>query len=382
MRIALLTSGRFTLVDIARELSAFGHDVKIYSMLPPFRTKRFGLPDQCNRWLGLGSYPYYAGVRYLADGPIKEVMSTRLLEELDESACAKLEPCDVLIAMSGIGVRALDEARRRYNARIFVERSSVHILTQRAILQRMPGTPADYSAKFRYERELLSYALSDVITVPSQHVYQSFIEQGHAPEQLFKNPFGVSLEQFAPTKAPAKDARPTILMTGAWSLRKGCDVLVEAWRKLPGTRLLHVGPLAGAPLPDEPLFEHVDAVPQSELPKFYAQGHVFVLASREEGLATVQVQALACGLPLVCTTMTGGFDLQPWTNTKDAVRVVAPDDPDALRDALQQALATAAPAGELRDLFGDNRRELSWTASARRYEQRLLRALDEPPRVH
>ena len=99
MRIGLLTSGRFTLVDIARELSALGHEVKVYSMLPPFRTKRFGLPNRCNRWLGLGSYPYYAGVRYLADGPIKQVMSTRLLEAIDEAACAKLEPCDALIAM-------------------------------------------------------------------------------------------------------------------------------------------------------------------------------------------------------------------------------------------------------------------------------------------
>jgi starch synthase len=381
MRIALLTSGRFTLLDIARELSAFGHDVKLYSLLPTFQTQRFGLPDHCNRWLGLGSYPYYAGVRYLPEGALKDVISTRMLEAIDDSACAKLEPCDVLIAMSGIGVRALDEARRRYGARIFVERSSVHILSQRAIMQRMPGVPQSYSANFRYERELLSYALSDVITVPSHHVYQSFIEQGHAPEQLFKNPFGVSLDQFAPTRAPGKEGRPTILMTGAWSLRKGCDVLVQAWRKLPGTRLLHVGPLAGAPLPDDPLFEHVDAVPQSELPKFYAQGHVFALASREEGLATVQVQALACGLPVVCTTMTGGFDLKPWTSTEDAVRVVPPDDPEALRAALEQALATSAPAGELRDLLGIHRKELSWTASARRYEQRLLRALDEPPRV-
>jgi glycosyltransferase involved in cell wall biosynthesis len=278
-------------------------------------------------------------------------------------------------------VRVLDEARRRYGARIFVERSSVHILTQRDILQRMPGMPASYSARFRYERELLSYALSDVITVPSHHVYQSFLEQGHRPEQLFKNPFGVSLDQFRPTPAPAKAPRPTIIMTGAWSLRKGCDVLLHAWRKLPGTRLLHVGPVGDVPLPTDALFEHVDAVPQSELPAYYAQGHVFALASREEGLATVQVQALACGLPLVCTTMTGGLDLQPFTITPDTVRVVAPDDPDALANALQRALDAAAPAGALRDVLGQHRQELSWAASARRYEQRLLTALDQPSRL-
>jgi len=33
------------------------------------------------------------------------------------------------------------------------------------------------------------------------------------------------------------------------------------------------------------------------------------LASIEEGMAMVQMQALACGVPLICTTHTGGEDL-------------------------------------------------------------------------
>jgi glycosyltransferase involved in cell wall biosynthesis len=33
------------------------------------------------------------------------------------------------------------------------------------------------------------------------------------------------------------------------------------------------------------------------------------MASIEEGMAMVQMQALACGLPLICTTNTGGEDL-------------------------------------------------------------------------
>jgi alpha-maltose-1-phosphate synthase len=381
MRIALLTSGRFTLVDIARELSALGHDVKVYSLLPSFKTRQFGLPDRCNRWLGLRAYPYFWGARFFGEGRITDALNARLLDTIDNLACERIEPCDVLISMAGIGVRALDEVRQRYGARVFLERSSVHILTQRDILQRIPGAPASYSERFRYERELLGYGLSDVVTVPSHHVRQSFIDRGHAPERLFRNPFGVSLEQFQPTPAPAQQERPTILMTGAWMLRKGCDVLVEAWRKLPGTRLLHVGPVVDAPLPSDPLFEHVDAVPQSELPRFYAQGHVFALASREEGLATVQAQALACGVPVVCTTMTGGLDLKPWTVTPEAVRVVPPDDPAALASALAQSLATVAPPGELRDLLGKYRPELSWSASARRYEQRLLAALAPRPQA-
>jgi alpha-maltose-1-phosphate synthase len=152
-------------------------------------------------------------------------------------------------------------------------------------------------------------------------------------------------------------------------------VLVEAWRKLPGTRLLHVGLLGDAPLPDDPHFEHVDAVPQSQLPSWYARAHVFALASREEGQAVVQAQALASGLKLVCTTRTGGADLIPWTETEHAIRVVPPDDPVALAEALQAALAERPATGEPRDVLGRFRQELSWPASARRYEQRLLASL-------
>ncbi|HIE58654.1 MAG TPA: glycosyltransferase, partial [Hydrogenothermaceae bacterium] len=49
--------------------------------------------------------------------------------------------------------------------------------------------------------------------------------------------------------------------------------------------------------------------PQNELYKYYSQGSIFVLPSLEEGFAMVQFQAMACGLPLICTTNTGGEDL-------------------------------------------------------------------------
>ena len=50
-------------------------------------------------------------------------------------------------------------------------------------------------------------------------------------------------------------------------------------------------------------------VPQAQLVRHYQAADVFAIASIEEGLAMVQAQALACGLPLVCTTNTGGEDL-------------------------------------------------------------------------
>ena len=50
-------------------------------------------------------------------------------------------------------------------------------------------------------------------------------------------------------------------------------------------------------------------LPPDALVEHYQQSHCFVMSSIEEGMAMVQMQALACGLPLICTTNTGGEDL-------------------------------------------------------------------------
>ena len=56
-------------------------------------------------------------------------------------------------------------------------------------------------------------------------------------------------------------------------------------------------------------FQHLGVIPRPELYKYYSQGSVFVIASIEEGLALVQAQAMACGLPVIATTNTGAEDL-------------------------------------------------------------------------
>ena len=57
-------------------------------------------------------------------------------------------------------------------------------------------------------------------------------------------------------------------------------------------------------------FTHVDAVDQSKLVDYYAKAKVFVLPSRQEGLAMVQAQAIACNLPLVGSKDSGAEDLK------------------------------------------------------------------------
>ena len=161
-------------------------------------------------------------------------------------------------------------------------------------------------------------------------------------------------------------------MVGTWSLRKGCDVLIEAWRRIPNVRLLHVGSIADAPLPSDPRFEHVDPVPQAELHHWYARAHLSVLASREEGLAVVQAQALACGVPLVCTDRTGGEDLKQYLDNPAVVTVVPSGQVEPLVAAINSSLNNVPEPGRPRDLLGAGREKLSWQEYGKRYHRELL----------
>ena len=48
---------------------------------------------------------------------------------------------------------------------------------------------------------------------------------------------------------------------------------------------------------------------QSELKYFYNNSNLFVQCSIEEGLSMVQAQAMACGIPVICTENSGGAEI-------------------------------------------------------------------------
>lgn len=375
MRIAIATTGRFHVLDLARELSTLGHQVAFWSILPRSRAVRFGLPAQAHRSLLPFLFPLVAahrcGGRYLS-----RLTDPLLLAATDRLIARRLEPCEVFIGMSGLAVESARAARERYGAKVFIERGSQHILSQKAILNEIARLPpsTDTVPNYAVRRHEDSTDAADVIAVPSRQVAESFVDRGCAVERLFLNPYGVDLEMFSPTPAPGRE-RPSVIFVGTWSYRKGCDVLLDAIASLNGrVALLHVGAVGDAPLPHNDWFEHRDPVPQWQLREHYAQAHALVMASREEGLALVQAQALACGLPVVCTDRTGGQDLKELLGLDQEVLVVPHDDAGSLAATIDRALSWAArrfPVGEIRDLLGDSRERLSWRAYGQRYSAKI-----------
>lgn len=376
MKIAIATAGRFHVLDLARELSALGHEVMFYSILPKSRAVRFGLPSTSHRGLLPWLLPLVAMQRF-GGRKICRWVNPWLLRAADWLIARRLDSCDVFIGMSGICVESARVARERHGAKVFIERGSRHILSQKAILDELSRlsptveTVPDYAVK----RHLASVEQADVVVIPARHAAESFLEQDFPPERLFRNPYGVDLDMFAPTPAPDGQP-PTLIYVGTWSYRKGCDLLVEAIGQFEGrVNLWHVGGLGDAPLPDKPWFRHQDPVPQWQLREWYARAWVFVVASREEGLALVQAQALACGLSLVCTDRSGGEDLAELIGLREGIFIVPHDDVVALAEGVAQALRWAQARfleGTERDLLGRARYKLSWQAYGKRYINKII----------
>lgn len=370
MKVAIASLGRFHVLDLARELDRLGADVLFYSYVPVGRAERFGLPPRCQRSVLPFVAPLVIWQTY-AGKLLPALQERAMAHALDAAVTTRLAPCDVIICMSGTYLDAARSAKKRYGAQVWLERGSRHILSQREILATLGArAPTD----FIVERELAGYALADRIVVPSSHVVESFKKKApHLVCKLFVNPYGVDLEQFPMRETSKLSAPPTIIFVGGWSRRKGVDVLVEAVRSLDGVRLLHVGSIVDLPFPEGPCFEHVDPVPQWQLKEFYARAHVFALASREEGLALVQAQALASGLLLVCTSRTGGSDLALSPALAARIEVTEPDDTPALANALKKALALATSA-KLPPLAEADRDLLTWRAYGHRYFDELVRS--------
>lgn len=371
LRIAIATLGRFHVLDLARELDALGHHVRFYSYVPRKRAAKFGLPERCH----VALLPFLAPVMLLT-----KIMSLSGLRDMgdnimhlaaDRLVSRLLEPCDVFIGMSGVYVKAFKAANHRYGAKRVVERGSVHIETQRDILEKLSTLNPEVHRvpKSAVGRELDGYALAERISVPSMHAEESFIAHGMSRHKLFRNPYGIDLEMFKSDPQVQRDSK-LILFVGAWSYQKGVDILLEAMStlSLEGYRLRHVGAVGDAPLSRMACFESIGQVDQSQLAEYYCAAGCLVLPSRQDGFALVQLQALACNCPVIGSSMSGARDLVKIIGGNDLVQVVPVGDVQALIDAVR--VVRQIVARDATDVF--DRDALSGRAYAVRYESMLL----------
>lgn len=238
------------------------------------------------------------------------------LELFDIWASDSLDPTDIVMAWSASALRTIRKAKL-LGAKTVLERGSTHIQFQKMILEEeyerynVKSQPVDERI---VQKELEEYKECDYIFTPSDFSAQSYISYGVSSSKIIHIPFGADLEMFKPL--PKEDDIFRVIYCGGITLRKGIQYLIRAFNelKLPKSELWLVGGINQ----DIKQFLRINRHPniilkgkqlQSSLSWFYSQCNVFCIASIEEGLATVIPQAMACGLPIICTTNTGGADI-------------------------------------------------------------------------
>lgn len=354
-------------MDLSRELDKQGFDVKFYSFVPTKRAMSFGLPRRCSVSLVYVLAPFLAFEKVI----IKRHWASRIRRGVQDVLTGLfMRRSDVVIMVNESFVFAIKRAKKR-GALIIQERGNKHILEQRRVLEAMPSmkgkkpVPDD-----NVRRELEIYNIADYISVGAQHVKESFLQRGFADERVFVDNYGVNVSMFKPVKNAER--KYDVIMVGGWSYRKGCDLIVEAIRRT-GLEFIHVGPLVDCPFPQEEHFTHVDPVDEKRLIDYYSQAKIFLLPSREEGLALVQVQAIACNLPIIGSRDSGALDLKKLVKYPDYITIVKDYTVDAVVDAIHEALANYKRLDKV--YAGDAMENLTWEAYGKRYAAFLHKAL-------
>ncbi len=180
------------------------------------------------------------------------------------------------------------------------------------------------------------------------------------PVRIINN--GIDLSVFKPTPSDFRfehgigSRRIVLGVAFDWGRRKGLDVFVELARRLNGERyqivLVGTDDNTDKQLPNNIISIHRTRN-QAQLAEIYSAADVFVNPTREENFPTVNMEALACGVPVI-TFKTGG---SPEILDATCGSVVPRDDVDAMEKEI------------LRVCEGAPYSEAACTARARRFDR-------------
>jgi glycosyltransferase involved in cell wall biosynthesis len=170
------------------------------------------------------------------------------------------------------------------------------------------------------EKKILNFRneflVSDYMLVGSEFVKNSIITITGQSEKIIKIPYGVDINQFRISKKDNLNGPLRLFFVGGINRRKGIHHLLEIVSRYRKDQLILS--LAGDFDPKSDLYKkYKDTdnisfegfVTRDVVSDYYANSHIFVLPSLAEGLALVGLEALASGLPLLCTENTGVNDL-------------------------------------------------------------------------
>jgi glycosyltransferase involved in cell wall biosynthesis len=220
---------------------------------------------------------------------------------------------------------------------------------------------------WRLSGRFISYPLevnlikrANVITVVANSVAKELKEYPTQNKEIIVMGNGIDSTIFKPIEK--KSEKKYILFTGRLSYRKGLFDLIECGKyiceKYPDISFV----ITGSGILSDTLHERINElglakqfkflgfVTHEELIKLYQNATLYVLPSHYEGLPTVLLEAMSCGLPVIATAVSGNLDVI--THEKNGI-LVPPKSPEKIAEAISLLLDDE----KMRKKLGENARK-------------------------
>jgi glycosyltransferase involved in cell wall biosynthesis len=315
MRVSISVFGRFHAFHLAQQLHKRKALAQLITSYPKFKAVEHGI-----RAGMISSFVWLEAMRRVW---WRSRLDARWNSQFffhsfyDRLAAGALRPgADLFVGWSGSSLKTLRRAKALGMVAI-IERGSSHMLCQQRILtEEFAHLGKHYSDTHPkvIDQEVAEYEEADAIVVPSSFARRSFLAEGVPQEKLITVPYGADLSAFRPV--PKEDEKFRVIYCGALTIRKGVHYLLQAFSelRLVDAELWLVGSINNEIRPFLERYRRGDIVvhgrkPHAQLPWYYSQGTIFCLPSLEDGFGLVIGEAMACGLPVLCTTNTGGEDI-------------------------------------------------------------------------
>ena len=249
----------------------------------------------------------------------------------------------------------------------------------------VPGfQPYDLALYHRLMRPIIRFLWHQAASVVANSQGLRVLAQSTDPHlTILVIPNGVDVKRFRPGGSPARNGPVRLLYVGRLTYQKGVDIFIQALHKLKSEIQFEVE-LVGdgnARRSLERMVQQFGLVDRlhfagwldpSEIPPRYQQADIFVLPSRDEGMANVILEAMASGLPVIATNIAGNTDL---VRHGANGLLVPPDSPEKLADAISELINKV----ELRQRMGSLGSDLveggySWSRTAKQYLELIHQA--------
>lgn len=269
-----------------------------------------------------------------------------VFDRFDRAVAGRIdETPSTTIGFSGQALHTFTQARALGCTRLELISPTAHlshVWRQHRRAARRYAIEGDWLNQQHLEKGLREYAMADAIYVPSEYARDSFEREGVPASKLHRAPLKADarFERTPPPRLPRDRFR--VVYTGALTVVKGVPLLIDAFSTLddPNAELVLVGhtgtrgmrKFVAERCASDP---RITMAPGDPLPQL-ARADLYVHPSYQDGFAYAVAEALACGVPAVVTDDTGAKEL---ITAGVNGEVIPTDDPEALRRALQRALA-------------------------------------------